>query len=1317
MSSGASRLQSGSFCEFSYVGSPLRSSAAFAASAFRFSAHHISFAPSPPCTVSSSSVLGTSTMVQHQSTNSIPLSPYSESSESRNGPSALHIAHQRTKSCPISETSVLGSFTSSPEPLKNSFCPVHRDGISSQSSIDFAHAHIGEGPDLRRSSVSGRRTSAVIKSSTTGTRERSDSMPSRNRTTSEGGHHFTAGILPHSARIPYHGSRPHSMHSRGLSHSPPAASGPCSTDSVGSSVSIDDGEFDLAMSATSPRYGHSSTPDEPAIIEENCNDYCHWAQENGEVDKIDDYVAMERPPQSLSLPIHGSVSQRKVSAPASLKSSSPLHSFMDVCSPCGSSPLETGNYLPMSPGEGGRRMTVGGTSYPSNHSRDSSLAEETVDGYVPMAPNPTDDGYVDMDTLPGHRLHGEDCHHSDMSPGSSCSFTSGTPSTDLRFSEYHLEKVSSYLTLSEEDELSLTERPSRTYSFGSQSETTKSKGKVVEMLNNAEAGRVRAFSVGSKWGKPWNLTKEAHKLPSRSHVLPQNSKSSSAPLLSSSWSGTSRHTQSSNDPMADLMEIDFTENKKKKRGTSSKFRVAPVMESASQLSIDMKSSLHTVTSSADSGYMDMSSKSPSGIFPSSKTQNGSDSYSASPPSVASGSPRTQGFNAIFGKSPPKAFLSGRSPPKLNSHFGRSPPKSSPLAGNFEAVSSKPFFSPTETSRSEPKNIRLTKPAIISSSTLKTIGEKPDVKPQKFPTTSSANLNMYALYNKMHAPGNAIRQSGAYMDMRLGSNDSQQGKDDQNYMEMGGKNTKKFARANSEKDVFTSKDYQNKSLPEGYMEMSCGSKLTRKLSGDNFGSTGLFDDYVPMSGGSQPIAIKGSSMTKPSPTGRTPPKVPTSFLGLGGSGTFSSSRRNGRRKSRKKHERRGSKENVVTPTGSNSTIFPMSLNSPISPKKITGSLTELKEKLTPTNSPDESTETSPADESLHAGLSPNEEDSLYEEMTPGAGLENRCFLDGVGKAAEKDSGDGTKLSEPFNRLLRIFSDGSSNDYVNFTPRVRSTDEDFGDYACMKPGESETSKTPLNVVRSQEDGSTSVRKSEESAMEIPLDAPHGVPYSATANISDSKSDIAQKTKCPETGDDLKVPRLASSQLMQKSVGKMKPQTSSKDNESSLAEEKTEVSHSRLNLSGLDNSRVSNLMSGTEGGCVESGDRKTGLRTSENHAGVTRQVSSSSSSSTEVVSVKEAGPASVMVPGASRPSSTSSEKDITYASLDLGLSGSEGEDSGRSPRTFKTQTSVNESSVYSLISTPTVPSESFNYVKIDFEKSGSLRAPESFTKKIHY
>lgn len=902
-----------------------------------------------------------------------------------------------------------------------------------------------------------------------------------------------------------------------------------------------------------------------------------------------------------------------------------------------------------------------------------------------------------------------------MSPGSSCSFTSGTPSTDLRFSEYHLEKVSSYLTPSEEDELSLTERPSRTYSFGSQSETTKSKGKI-EVLNSTDAGRVRAFSVGSKWGRPRNLTKEAHKLPSRSHVLPQSTKSSSAPLLSSSWSGTSRHAQSSNDPMADLMEIDFTENKKKKRSTSSKFRVTPVMESASQLSADMKSSLHTVTSSADSGYMDMSSKSPSGIFSSSKAQNGSDSYSASPPSVISGSPRTQGFNAIFGKSPPKPFLSGRSPPKLNSHFGRSPPKS--LVGSFENVTCKPFFSPAEMTRSEPKNTRLAKPAIISSSTLKTIGEKPDVKPQKFPTTSSANLNMYALFNKMHATGNSARQSGAYMDMRLGNVDNQQAKEDQSYVEMGGQNIKKFTRANSDRDMFFGKESQNKSLPEGYMEMSCGGRLTRKLSGENFTTSNSFDDYMPMSGGSQPIAIKGSSVTNPTPTGRTPPKVPTSFLGLGSSGSFNSNRRNGRRKSRKKHERRGSKENIITPTGSNSAIFPMSLSSPTSPKKI-NQLTELKEKLTPTNSAGESTETSPAEESLHVGMSPNDEDSLYEEMTPGVELEERCFLDTVVAKSVDGSQDDSKLSDPFNRLLRITGESGSDDYVNFSPRIRSAVEDFGDYACMKPCGSANDKTSFNLAFHKEDSSISGKKCEDSAVEIPFDATYGVPFSATANISDPKSDIAQKIKCPGKGDDFQVQRLASSQLLSKTVGKNKPQTS-KDNESSLAEEKSDGSLPRLSLSNIDNSRVMNLMPTSEG-LADSGDRKSSLKMSDNHAGVTRQVSSSSSSSTEVVSIKEASspgvPVSLTACGASRPSSTSSEKDITYASLDLGPSCSEGEDCGRSPRNFRTQSAVNESSGYSLISNPTVPSETFNYVKIDFEKSGSLRAPESFSKKIHY
>lgn len=42
----------------------------------------------------------------------------------------------------------------------------------------------------------------------------------------------------------------------------------------------------------------------------------------------------------------------------------------------------------------------------SNHSHASSLAEETPNGYVPMAP--MDDGYVDMEPVQlGQRYHGE----------------------------------------------------------------------------------------------------------------------------------------------------------------------------------------------------------------------------------------------------------------------------------------------------------------------------------------------------------------------------------------------------------------------------------------------------------------------------------------------------------------------------------------------------------------------------------------------------------------------------------------------------------------------------------------------------------------------------------------------------------------------------------------------------------------------------------------------------------------------------------------------------------------------------------------------
>ena len=98
-----------------------------------------------------------------------------------------------------------------------------------------------------------------------------------------------------------------------------------------------------------------------------------------------------------------------------------------------------------------------------SHSRASSLVEESStlppDGYVPMAPG-RDDGYVQMD--PSNNQNGHFPDDMSMHGGSSCSVTSGTPSTDLRFSEYHLDKVASFLAPGED----LQARQTRAYSVG-----------------------------------------------------------------------------------------------------------------------------------------------------------------------------------------------------------------------------------------------------------------------------------------------------------------------------------------------------------------------------------------------------------------------------------------------------------------------------------------------------------------------------------------------------------------------------------------------------------------------------------------------------------------------------------------------------------------------------------------------------------------------------------------------------------------------------------------------------------------------------------
>lgn len=159
--------------------------------------------------------------------------------------------------------------------------------------------------------------------------------------------------------------------------------------------------------------------------------------------------------------------------------------------------------------------------------------------YLPMGPQRTsDEGYVDMSPGGGK--------HMNMSPAaSSSSVTSGTPSTDMRFSEYPLERGISFFSPAD-DELN-EERPARTYSFGSGPDPIKYCISSMPPVKVSENPRVRAFSVGSKGKKIHTRI-----LPPHSTQQHSGTKSSSAPILSNS------RNHSSLDPMDDLMEIDFS---------------------------------------------------------------------------------------------------------------------------------------------------------------------------------------------------------------------------------------------------------------------------------------------------------------------------------------------------------------------------------------------------------------------------------------------------------------------------------------------------------------------------------------------------------------------------------------------------------------------------------------------------------------------------------------------------------------------------------------------------------------------------------------
>ncbi|XP_061515747.1 pneumococcal serine-rich repeat protein isoform X5 [Anopheles gambiae] len=440
---------------------------------------------------------------------------------------------------------------------------------------------------LRRHSVSG---VAIA-------RERCDSLPSRNRTTSETmphqqqqqqqhllnqqqqqqHHHqlmLNSGSMPPPRMIPS-SNRPHSVHIS-HSHSPPVNSSPLSppppatysTGSDGSSLSIDESTDSFITGSLTPDEGQGY----PKVINQ-LNSGCSIPEENSEefikdyghidlsaagcgISQHDDFAVPTHHTaaptsnatpilagsssssavgrvghphhNSLSLPISQAARRGGSPAPPSTVGSVEGSAYMEMCSPSGSSPGDPSGscYMAMSPVADFSR---GLCSSSSAHSRASSLAEDIVDGYVPMsmprtaaaapAAPPTEE-YMLMDpTLNGggtsSRLSNATAASNNAgssiiggggmsSAASSCSITSGTPSADLRLS---LEKVPAYIGQSDEHEVN--DRPFRTYSVGSRPELIKRKLRV-EMLSSGESSvggssaggsassRQRAFSVGSR---------------------------------------------------------------------------------------------------------------------------------------------------------------------------------------------------------------------------------------------------------------------------------------------------------------------------------------------------------------------------------------------------------------------------------------------------------------------------------------------------------------------------------------------------------------------------------------------------------------------------------------------------------------------------------------------------------------------------------------------------------------------------------------------------------------------------------------------------
>ncbi|XP_037777843.1 insulin receptor substrate 2-like isoform X18 [Penaeus monodon] len=407
------------------------------------------------------------------------------------------------------------------------------------------------------------------------TRGRCGSMPSRSRTSSEGSMQTGPNKLPPNCSHQMDGPHPGSLCLHPITR---PKSIPSSSESMESTASVED--FDGLHSHTPETAVDNSNGEEDympmeAGLESNMSQHRDHPQppfslpigstrsyvhslSKGLISPVsgsstegpclsspqDQYLEMLSPLERTQEGLFGSVSERSA------------YLCMDRTpnQPSGSSGPENSGYLSMAPLNSPGSSLPAWQSHPSsqvsspphsaNHSRIPSLVDENTDSYLSKVPGGHGDAtttssdtyardrsrsYLDMTPTPAVPTP-IPCSPSDgdsfpeMSPGSSCSFTSGTPSSDHRFHDFIAEKSGngSYCGYSEDDDSSL-DRPHRTNSVGSKPEQFRSRKNSAPILGTSP--------------------------------------------ISNSWSGTpgtffrgflqARNQERNND----LMEFDFTKNK------------------------------------------------------------------------------------------------------------------------------------------------------------------------------------------------------------------------------------------------------------------------------------------------------------------------------------------------------------------------------------------------------------------------------------------------------------------------------------------------------------------------------------------------------------------------------------------------------------------------------------------------------------------------------------------------------------------------------------------------------------------------------------